>query len=83
MSRWRVVVPKWTTPPGGPRFRTWVPEPALPTFATAAEARRAYMERLDADLVGKPDAFIERHWRAWRSNVKGAKLERVNPTNGH
>ncbi len=77
MSRWRVVVPKWTTPPGGPRVRTWVPEPALPAFDTPAAARRAYMERLDSELIGKPDAFIERHWRAWRSNVKGAKLERL------
>jgi hypothetical protein len=45
-------------------------------FATPVAARRAYMERLDADLVGKPDDFIERHWRAWRSNVRAAKLER-------
>jgi hypothetical protein len=76
MSGWRVVVPRWTTLPGGQRTRTWVPDPGLPTFATPAEARRAYMERLDADLIGKPDDFIERHWRAWRSNVHGAKLER-------
>jgi hypothetical protein len=56
---------------------TWEPEPGLPVFATPAAARRAYMERLDSELIGKSDEFIKLHWMAWSRNVRGAKLMRT------
>ncbi|AKJ28806.1 hypothetical protein AAW51_2115 [Caldimonas brevitalea] len=46
-------------------------------FDTPNAARRAYMERLDPELVGTPDQHIKRHFDAWRSNVRGAKLARA------
>lgn len=74
---WVVMRPIWVRQAGHAPRREWEREPKLPIFETPAEARRAYMEGIDPNLVGKPDDMIKRHFQAWRSNVRGAKLQRV------
>lgn len=75
---WAILRPHHVTRPrvdgGGTLTTLWLPIP--PRFKTRAEAVRAYMEKIDPDLKGASDYFIQQHWAVEVRNSR-AKVKKV------